>query len=110
MTPYLTPDPLQRIIERETFGEIISLLEPLDLIIAAMRLEGLGDDEIARLLGMSRTSVNSRMKRACQRISHLRPDLAPLLEGRRRRSSHVTEGTRDRPLERGWLCDWRDAH
>ena len=108
MTRYITPDPLARVIERETFAEIIALLEPLDLMIAAMRLEGLSDDEIARLLGRNRTSVTSRMKRTCQRIIHLRPDLAPVLEGRRRHARLPTGRSRPRPLEQGWLCTCGD--
>ncbi|MFN2167708.1 MAG: sigma factor-like helix-turn-helix DNA-binding protein [Anaerolineae bacterium] len=105
MTRLITPSPLQRIIERETFREIISLLEPMDLIVAAMRLEGLTDDEIARILGVSRSPVTSRMKRACQRIIHLRPDLAPVLEGRRLSKAHPDRSDR-RPLEQGWLSEW----
>jgi DNA-binding CsgD family transcriptional regulator len=105
MAALIAPDPLQRLIEREAFAEIVALLQPLDLVVAAMRLEGLTDGEIAALLGVTRASVSSRMRRAGRRIVHLRPDLAPLLEGRRPRH-RPPERTSLPPLERGWLCAW----
>ena len=103
----MTSSPLERIIERETFREIILLLEPLDLIVATLRLEGLTDEDIARLMGRSRPSVTSRMKRARERIIHLRPDLASALEGRSH-PRHRADTAQGRPLEEGWLCDWRE--
>ena len=105
MAANITPDPLQRIIEREEFADIPALLSPRDLIVAVLRLEDLTDSQIAALMGLKRTAISTRMRRACQRISTLRPDLAPLLEGRSLGRGPQERQSR-RPLERGWLCVW----
>ena len=91
--------PLDRLIEQDTFAEMIALLEPEELIIAFLRLEGLSDDQIAALLDVDRATVHRRTDQACQRIVEELPELAPLLRDRRHPPQHCR-----RPLERGWIC------
>ncbi len=95
--------PLDRLVQQDMFQEIIALLEPEELVVAALRLEGLSDAQIGALLGITREAVGLRLRRACQRIIQLKPDLAPLLRGRRQsRLRPLADSTP--PLERGWLC------
>jgi hypothetical protein len=79
--------PLDELIAREACAEILSLLRPDELVVAALRLEGLDDAQIGRRLGMDGLTVSQRMIRAQQRIAAQRPDLAGLLAGRRMRPS-----------------------
>ena len=79
--------PLDELIAREACAEILSLLRPDELVVAALRLEGLDDAQIGRRLGMDGPAVSQRMIRAQQRIAAQRPDLASLLTGRRRHPS-----------------------
>jgi len=99
--------PLDRLVEQETFLEIISLLEPEELVVALLRLEGLSDLQIGRLLGITGSAVCRRIQQARDRISARRPALAPLLKDRRvpRRKAPRNEVP---PLEHGWLCRWTD--
>jgi IS30 family transposase len=94
---------LERIIEREAFAEIVSLLRPGELGIARLRLEGVPDKIIARMLGVSQPAVSRRMKKASRRIATQRPRLAPLLRGRRQHCT-VPSDNGARPLERDWVC------
>ena len=98
-----SPHPLDRIIEREAFAEIVSCLRPGELRIARLRLEGVPDKTIAEMLGMSQAAVSQRMRKASRRIAHQRPWLAPLLGDRHHRHNAVRD-SRVRPLERGWVC------
>lgn len=95
--------PLDRLVEQDTFEEIIALLEPEELVVAALRLEGLSDGQIGALLGITREAVGLRLRRACRRIIQLKPELAPLLRGRRQSRLQPLADS-GRPLERGWLC------
>jgi excisionase family DNA binding protein len=95
--------PLDRLIEREAFAEIVALLGPGELLVAALRLEGLTDGQIGALLGVTRATVSYRLQQARRRIMAERPDLAPWLRGRQR--SRVNGGRLGgQPLARGWLC------
>ncbi|MGQ9599768.1 MAG: helix-turn-helix domain-containing protein [Anaerolineae bacterium] len=95
--------PLDRLVQQDTFQEIIALLEPEELVVAALRLEGLSDAQIGALLDITREAVGLRLRRACQRIIQLKPDLAPLLRGRRQSRLRPLVDSAP-PLERGWLC------
>lgn len=99
--------PLERLVEQETFREIISLLEPEELVVASLRLEGLSDPQIGRLLGITSSAVCRRIQQARERIMERRPALEPWLKGRRqpRRKPPRNEVP---PLEHGWLCRWGD--
>lgn len=79
----ILPDALERVIEKETFAEILACLTPTELLMATLRLEGLSDAEIGGLLGISRQAVRQRLVRAQARIIHTKPTLAPSLRGRR---------------------------
>jgi len=97
-------DALDRVVEKETFAEILACLTPQELLTAALHLEGMSNTEIGVLLGMSRQAVRQRLVKAKIRIMHTRPDLAPALRGRH--SSNGEAAPRPiPPLERGWLCD-----
>ncbi len=97
-------DALDRVIEKETFAEILACLTAEELLAAALRMEGLSDPQIGALLGMSRQAVRQRLLKAQVRIVHTRPDLAPALRGRC--ISHTeAQPTATPPLEHGWLCD-----
>lgn len=102
----MIPSPaLDRLVEQDTFAELLALLEPVELVIAALRLEGLSDDQIATLLGTTRQTVVRRMERAQARIVAALPELGPLLRGRRP-SSLARRRPASPPLARGWICDW----
>lgn len=102
----IPPDALDRVIEKETFAEILACLTPAELLTAALRLEGLSDAEIGALLGISRQAVRQRLVKAQARIIHTKPALAPALRGRHL-SNNQAGPTPTLPLEHGWLCDPR---
>jgi predicted transcriptional regulator len=93
--------PLERLIARETFAEMLDLFEPEDLAIAVLRLEGLSDTQIGSLLGVTASATNLRLKKARQRIMKQLPEWAPLLRGRSHRLAKPRHQTL--PLEHGWL-------
>ena len=95
----ISPHPVDRLIEQDTFAEVLALLEPEELLIACLRLEDLSNEQIASLLDISPKSVRSRMEQAMQRIVEALPELVPVLSGRRQPSRCGR-----RPLERGWIC------
>ena len=95
----ISPHPLDRLVEQETFAEAMALLEPEELVIASLRLEGLSDEQIASLLDIDRATICRRMEQALQRIVEALPELAIVLRDRR----HWPLRSR-RPLQRGWLC------
>ncbi|MFN2183886.1 MAG: hypothetical protein ACK2UU_07835 [Anaerolineae bacterium] len=95
----ISSHPLDRLVEQDTFAEVLALLEPEELVIAALRLEDLTDDQIALLLDIDRANVRRRMEQACRRIAEALPELAPVLRDRRYRPACDL-----RPLNRGWLC------
>jgi DNA-directed RNA polymerase specialized sigma24 family protein len=97
-------DALARVIEKETFAEIVACLSAEELLVAVLRMEGLSDPQIATLLGMSRQAVRQRLRKAQIRISRTKHDLAPALRGRCL-SNTEAQPTPTPPLEHGWLCD-----
>jgi excisionase family DNA binding protein len=99
------PHPLDRLVEEETFREIVAHLEPEELVIAALRLEGLPDAQIGALLDLSQAGVSKCMERARARIAAADPDLAFALR-RRQWGLDPCRGGDVLPLERGWLCRW----
>ena len=95
----ISPHPLDRLVEQDTFAEVLALLEPEELVIACLRLEALSDEQIASLLDIDRGTINRRMEQARQRIVEALPELGPVLRDRR----HWPLRCR-RPLQRGWIC------
>ena len=77
------PTPLEILIQRETFLDILHSLRPRERIIAALRLEGLSEAQIGRLLCVSRTTPNRVMVRAQERLLDQIPEAAGFLAGRR---------------------------
>ena len=75
---------LDRIVQQETFAEILARLTPCETAVALLRADGLDDQEIADALGITRAAVQDRIKRAVTRISSLMPSAAALLAGRDR--------------------------
>ncbi|RPI58380.1 MAG: hypothetical protein EHM56_01955 [Chloroflexi bacterium] len=78
---------LDRIVEQETFAEIISRLTPGETSVALLRADGLDDQEIADALGITRSAVQDRIKKAVRRISRQVPGARSLLAGRDRFNS-----------------------
>jgi DNA-directed RNA polymerase specialized sigma24 family protein len=97
-------DALDRVIEKETFAEILDCLSPEELLAAALRMEGLSDTQIGSLLGISRQAARKRLQKARMRIIRTRSDLAPALRGRCLANAEA-QATPTPPLEHGWLCD-----
>ena len=95
----ISPHPLDRLVEQDTFAEVLALLEPEELVIASLRLEALSDEQIASLLDIDRATICRRMEQARQRIVEALPELAPVLRDRRHRPLRCR-----RPLQRGWIC------
>ena len=80
----LTNPILARVIERESTREILELLAPGQFVVAALRADGLNDQEIGDLLGLTRQSVSARIRKAAKTI-RTEPDLAPHIAGRTKR-------------------------
>ena len=75
-------DNLERLVGLERYGEILELLTEKQLVVVALRLEGLNGEEIAELLGISRRAVNIRLQGARARIVRKYPELAATVKGR----------------------------
>ncbi len=104
MLRLIAPHPLDRLIRQETFAEMIALLEPEELVIAILRLEGLADSQIGAMLDVSRTAVGWRMDQARARIAAALPELAVVLRDRGQPSRQPSHGAM-LPLDRGWICN-----
>jgi len=103
----ISPHPLDRLVAQDTLREILSLLEPGELVVAVLRLEGLSDTQISDLLGITRSTVGLRIQQARERLIQRLPELAPVL--RDRRQPHQKPPSNETPpLEHGWLCRWTD--
>jgi DNA-directed RNA polymerase specialized sigma24 family protein len=85
-------EPLNGLIREETLAEIVRLLEPREVLVALLRLEGLADREIAELLGVERSTVTWWMLRARRRIAQELPHAAGWLAGRRRGAEEQRRG------------------
>ena len=66
---------LDRIIALENYAEMLEELRPLELAVAALRLEGLTYAAAAELLGISSGAAYSRMARARRRLRVLFPHI-----------------------------------
>ena len=104
----ISPHPLNRLIERETFGEMVALLTPEELVVAALRLEGLSDVQIAALLDVDRSAVSHRMQQARERIAAEIPELAATLRDRQQPRQKPPHDEIP-PLERRWICRWAEV-
>jgi len=103
----VSPHPLDRLIERETFAEMLALLTPEELVVAALRLEGLSDAQIAALLDIDRSTISHRMQQARERIAAEIPELAATLRDRQQPRQKPSDSDTP-PLERGWICRWAE--
>jgi excisionase family DNA binding protein len=101
----ISPDPLERLVEQDTFAEMVSLLKPEELRVATLRLEGLPDSQIAAMLDIDPRTVVRRMEEARQRIIQALPELASFLRNRQYLNRQPLPWQVP-PLERGWLCQW----
>ena len=59
---------LERLVRLERFGEMLGVLTEKQLVVVALRLEGLNGEEIGELLGITRKGVQSRLAGARQRL------------------------------------------
>ena len=97
-------DPLERLIRQETFAELVAAMTGEEILIAALRLEGLNDTQIGWLLSVDRKDIAQCMGAAQERIAEQVPDARDWVLGRQ-----VPRGPRPsrvRPLQRGWVCRW----
>ena len=85
---------------RRIFEEMLDALEPWDMPILALRLEGIQSRDIARLLGIGRTTLYALDNELKDRIRRQVPEAWELIRDLRRRSGrpHLHDA-----LERGWL-------
>jgi hypothetical protein len=99
-------EPLDLLILRENCLDILCCLEPDEMVIAGLRLEGLSDVQIGQILGIDRTTVSRYLSRAQERIMRELPYTAGLLAGRQPERGNLPPipGL----LEQGWICDWSD--
>jgi DNA-directed RNA polymerase specialized sigma24 family protein len=74
--------PLDSLLWRETFAEIVALLTKAELLVAYLRCQGLDDDEIGLWLDCRPAHVARAMARARRRIERQAPHLAWVLAGR----------------------------
>jgi excisionase family DNA binding protein len=74
---------LENIVSAETLAHALSLMHPHELAVAALRVDGLTDVQIAAMLGIGPTAVNARVTRARQRILRSVPELRVCLDDRR---------------------------
>jgi DNA-directed RNA polymerase specialized sigma24 family protein len=90
----LTHPALDRLVRQDTLAQALSLMRPRELVVAALRADGLTDRQIAVLLGITHKAFHARMMRARQRIAKDLPELRVVLEGRRsphkRGEAHLT--------------------
>jgi hypothetical protein len=104
----ISPDALERLVEQDTFAEMLALLEPEELVLAGLRLEGLSDLQIGALLDTDSRRVAECMDRVRLRIMEALPELAPFLRDRQC-PGHWPVSRQSPPLERGWLCCWNEG-
>lgn len=97
LSPFAEP-----LIMRETFGEIVDLMTAEELGVARLRLGGVPDDKIAKLLGIREQSVYERMQRARERIVSEIPEMAHFFRGRTLQPGPRCDVAI--PLEQGWVC------
>jgi len=103
---------LARIVEQETFAEIIARLTPCETAVALLRADGLDDQEIADALGITRSAVQDRVKKAVRRISRQVPGARSLLVGRDRyntASRHLTMPDQDDMISSGHAARMLDC-
>jgi transposase len=77
---------LDGLVRADMLEEILRLLSPEEAIVAALRLQGRSDEEIAAALGVERSTVTNWMIVARKRIARKLPEAAGWLKGRKRRT------------------------
>lgn len=73
---------IDRIIGMETYAQLLKLFTPRELVVIALRYEGLSNLEVAAELGLSKAAVSMRLDTARKRVLREMPELAPAVEGR----------------------------
>ena len=76
---------LERLVGLERYGEMLGVLTPKQLVVVALRLEGMNGEEIGELLGISRKAVHVRLLGAEKRLVEEFPELAGEVAERDRR-------------------------
>lgn len=84
----MSNNPLDAMISTETMTEIIETFDFQQLLIAYLRIDGLNNIEIAKVLGVSHQAVHYHMKKARRDLLATYPYLIPVLEGRNRQHVH----------------------
>ena len=87
---------------RRIFRQVLGVLEPYHMPMLALRLEGLREFQVAKLLGISRTTLNAIDRDLKARIQTEVPEAWILIRDLRRRSGPWENIA---PLERGWISD-----
>lgn len=90
---------MDRMEKLERYAGMLECLSKGQLVVVALLVDGLNGDEVARLLGVSRAAVYSRLKGARVNILRAFPEVAGVVEGRSRNKGAARYG------ERGW--GWR---
>ena len=104
----ISNEPLERLVARETFAEMLAVLRPLDALIAQYRVYGWSDAEIGETLHFDPSTVWRRMERAKARVIEEVPELSLDLSARRRRR-HQAHSGESSPLERDCIrLQWPD--
>jgi len=86
----LTNPILDRVIDRESFREIIAGLTPGQVFVVVLRADGLNDQEIADLAGLCRQAVPARIRKAAWELGQ-DPGLAPYVEGRSKQHGRTAQ-------------------
>lgn len=73
---------IDRIIGMETYAQLLKLFTPGELVVIALRYEGLSNMEVAAELGLSKAAVSMRLSTARKRVLREMPELASAVEGR----------------------------
>lgn len=66
---------LDRLIALERFGELLAALQPKELAVVALRMDGLNLTEVGLLLGLTRAAVSQRLTLAQRRMVARYPEL-----------------------------------
>jgi excisionase family DNA binding protein len=96
---------LDRLVARDTFAEMLGVLQPYELVIAILRMEGLTGTEIGEVLNRDPSAVWRRVEQAKARVIEEVPELRSDLSERRWRRHREGHGE-GLPLERGWIRRW----
>lgn len=83
--------PTDRLVSLETQRQILDLLNPGELTVVSLRMDGLNQASIAMLLGLERSTICMRFASARRKILNRFPDLSNWAEDRHDRSYHLID-------------------